>query len=221
MNVPAATVALVPPEVVTVTAIGPAVVVTGVVALTWEAETTVTAVPALVPNFTAVVPVKFVPVIVTAVPPATGPVAGLMLVIVGAATAVICRAAVVPAPAVAVGDTDSRKNHTPAVGAAYDAVYEPVVLVVPVAVVVQVLEEEGRRCTLTVRATYPVPVLTETASLIVYPTATLAEVLTHPDTVVAAPVIPVTFRAVDALAAALAVAGAISRKYHTPVPGTV
>jgi hypothetical protein len=47
------------------------------------ALTTETPVAAMPSKVTAVVPVKFVPVIVTLVPPATGPVDGAMLVNVG------------------------------------------------------------------------------------------------------------------------------------------
>ena len=124
------------------------------------------------------------------------------------------------AAAVAVGSTDNRKYHTPAAGTVKEAVYAPALLVVPVATVDHVVELEGRRCTATDRATYPVPVLTDTASLIVVPTAEPEDVLTHPDTVVAAPAIPVTFREPVTLAAAFAVAGTDRRKYHTPVAGT-
>ena len=49
--------------------------------------TTVTSVAAVVPKSTAVAPVNPVPVIVTAVPPAAGPLFGLMPVTVGAAAA--------------------------------------------------------------------------------------------------------------------------------------
>ena len=45
-----------------------------------------TIVPAAVPNSTAVAPARFVPVIVTVVPPAVGPDVGLTAVTVGAAT---------------------------------------------------------------------------------------------------------------------------------------
>ena len=48
--------------------------------------TTVTSVAAVVPKSTAVAPVKPVPVIVTEVPPAVGPLFGLTPVTVGAAT---------------------------------------------------------------------------------------------------------------------------------------
>ena len=51
------------------------------VALTFEIE-----VPAVPPNVTDEVPVKFVPVIVTVVDPAVGPLTGDSEVIVGAAT---------------------------------------------------------------------------------------------------------------------------------------
>jgi hypothetical protein len=47
---------------------------------------TVNVVADVAPNFTAVAPVKFVPVMVTLVPPAVGPLAGLTLLTVGAAT---------------------------------------------------------------------------------------------------------------------------------------
>ena len=52
------------------------------------ALTTVTPVAGVVPKSTAVAPVKPVPVIVTRVPPAAGPLFGLIPVTVGAATAV-------------------------------------------------------------------------------------------------------------------------------------
>jgi hypothetical protein len=48
--------------------------------------TTTTLVAAALPNFTVAPVPKFVPVIVTAVPPATGPLFGLTLVTVGATT---------------------------------------------------------------------------------------------------------------------------------------
>ena len=56
----------------------------GDVAVMDVAETAVNAVAAFVPNFTAVAPVKPVPVIVTVVPPASGPPVGLTLVMAGA-----------------------------------------------------------------------------------------------------------------------------------------
>src|SRR5579863_2341353 len=56
----------------------------GAVAVIWVAEFTVSVVAAVVPNLTAVTPTKFVPVMVTGVPPAVGPALGLTLVTVGA-----------------------------------------------------------------------------------------------------------------------------------------
>jgi hypothetical protein len=67
---------------VTVTAPLPA----GVVAVIDVALTTTTFVAAVAPNFTVAPAAKFVPVIVTAVPPATGPLLGLTLLTVGATT---------------------------------------------------------------------------------------------------------------------------------------
>ena len=82
MNWSAALVALVPPAVVTVTSTVP--LPAGDVAVIEVALLTVTDVAAVLPNFTLVAPVRFVPVMVTLVPPALGPVFGLMLVTVGA-----------------------------------------------------------------------------------------------------------------------------------------
>lgn len=77
-------VALVPPGAVTVMSTVPLPV--GAVAVISVSETTVKLVAAVVPNSTAVAPVKPVPVIVTVVPPATGPLFGLMLVTIGDAS---------------------------------------------------------------------------------------------------------------------------------------
>ena len=55
----------------------------GEVAVIEVSELTVNDVAAVDPNLTAVAPVKPVPVIVTEVPPASGPAVGLMLVTVG------------------------------------------------------------------------------------------------------------------------------------------
>ena len=63
--------------------------------------------------------------------------------------------------------------------------YAPAALVVPVPTVDHVLDPDARRCTTTDRATNPLPVLTDTASLTTYPTAPLAAVVDHPDTTVA------------------------------------
>jgi hypothetical protein len=58
----------------------------GEVAVIWVPDTTVNVVAERSPNDTAVAPVNPVPVIVTEVPPATGPALGLTPVTVGAAT---------------------------------------------------------------------------------------------------------------------------------------
>ena len=83
MNWSAALVALVPLDVVTVTSVVP--VPAGDVAVMEVALLTVNDVALVAPNFTAVAPVKFVPVMVTDVPPAVGPLAGLSPVTVGGA----------------------------------------------------------------------------------------------------------------------------------------
>ena len=74
----------VPPAVVTATSYAPAVAA-GVMAVIWVALATVTDVAAVEPNITADAPVKFVPVMITLVPPAIGPLLGVTDVIVGAA----------------------------------------------------------------------------------------------------------------------------------------
>jgi hypothetical protein len=79
-----ALVALVPPEVVTVMSTGPAEPA-GAVAVMELALLIVNDVAVAAPNLTAVAPVKFVPVMVTLVPPAVGPAVGLTLVTVGTA----------------------------------------------------------------------------------------------------------------------------------------
>ena len=53
----------------------------------WVALTTTTPVARAAPKFTAVAPVRSVPVIVTAVPPVSGPAEGEMPVMVGATAA--------------------------------------------------------------------------------------------------------------------------------------
>ena len=70
-------------ELVTVTVTAPALPA-GVVAVIVVLLTTTTLVAAAAPNVTVAPAAKFVPVIVTAVPPATGPLLGLTLVTVGA-----------------------------------------------------------------------------------------------------------------------------------------
>ena len=84
MNWSADEVADVPLAVVTVTSTVPAVPA-GLVAVICVAELTVKPVAAAVPNSTAVAPVRFVPVMVTLVPPAVGPAVGLTAVTAGAA----------------------------------------------------------------------------------------------------------------------------------------
>src|SRR5262245_3357883 len=81
LNLSAALVADVPSGVVTVRSTGwPA----GSVALICVADTTVKLAAGVLPNETAVAPVKWVPVIVTVTPPAAGPLAGDTLLTVGA-----------------------------------------------------------------------------------------------------------------------------------------
>jgi hypothetical protein len=79
-----ALVALAPPGVATVISTVPAAAA-GAVAVMEVALLTVKAVAFLVPNSTAVAPVKLVPVMVTLVPPASGPAVGATLVTVGVA----------------------------------------------------------------------------------------------------------------------------------------
>ena len=71
-------------RLVTVTVTAPALPA-GVVAVIVVLLTTTTLVAAALPNVTAAPAAKFVPVIVTAVPPATGPLLGLTLLTVGVA----------------------------------------------------------------------------------------------------------------------------------------
>ena len=84
MNWSAADVADVPPAVVTVTSTVP--VPAGDVAVIDVAELTVKLVALTAPNFTAVAPVRVVPVMVTNVPPAVGPDVGETDVTVGGPT---------------------------------------------------------------------------------------------------------------------------------------
>ena len=83
MNWSAGEVAEVPPTVVTVTSTVP--VPAGAVAKIEVAELTVKLVAAVAPKFTAVAFVKFVPVMVTLVPPVVGPVVGVIELTVGLA----------------------------------------------------------------------------------------------------------------------------------------
>lgn len=76
MNWSAALVAEVPPGPTTVTSTVP--VPAGEVAVIWVSLSTVIAVAAVVPKFTAVAPVNRLPVTVTLSPPAAAPFVGLM-----------------------------------------------------------------------------------------------------------------------------------------------
>jgi hypothetical protein len=77
--------ALVPPAVVTLTSTVLLAAPAGLVAVIWVALLTVKVVAAVAPKATAVAPVRFVPVIVTDVPPAGGPPLGTRELTVGAA----------------------------------------------------------------------------------------------------------------------------------------
>ncbi len=83
MNLSDAPVALVPPGVVMVMSAAPAPPA-GEVAVTEVALLTVKDVADVAPHFTAVAPVKCVPVMVTAVPPSVVPLLGEIAVTVGA-----------------------------------------------------------------------------------------------------------------------------------------
>jgi hypothetical protein len=83
VNWSALLVTLVPPAVVTVTSIAPALPV-GVIAVIEVAELTVKLLAATEPNFTDVAPLKSVPVMVTEVPPSVLPPVGEMELTVGA-----------------------------------------------------------------------------------------------------------------------------------------
>ena len=78
----AAEVALVPPGVLTVTCTVPEPA--GEVAVTCVADSALSALALAEPNLTSLAPVRFVPVIVTVVPPAAGPLVGETFVTVGA-----------------------------------------------------------------------------------------------------------------------------------------
>jgi hypothetical protein len=77
-------VALVPPAVVAVTSIVPALP-EGAVAVIWVGLRTATLVAAEPPNLTVVAPVKLVPAIATVLPPVVGPAVGFTPVTVGGA----------------------------------------------------------------------------------------------------------------------------------------
>ncbi len=89
----------VPPGVVTMTSTRPAACA-GATAVAEVADTGVNDVAAVVPNDTAVRPVRFVPVIVTEVPPAVEPVVGDSDVTVGAGAANVTVEVSLPVPPV-------------------------------------------------------------------------------------------------------------------------
>ena len=74
--------ALMPPGVLTVTCTVPEPA--GEVAVTLVADSALTPLALVEPNLTSLAPVRFVPVIVTVVPPAAGPLVGSTFVTVGA-----------------------------------------------------------------------------------------------------------------------------------------
>ena len=82
MNVPAL---LAPPAVVTTTETLPAVAPAGTVTASWVGLSTV-GVALAPPNDTAVAVLKLVPVMISAVPPASGPSLGVSVAMLGAAT---------------------------------------------------------------------------------------------------------------------------------------
>jgi len=89
---------LVPPAVVTATLTLPAGLA-GLLAVTWVGESTVKLVAAVPPKLTDVVPERLVPVTVTDVPPAVGPLVGAIPVTVGpggASTVVVVLAELLP-----------------------------------------------------------------------------------------------------------------------------
>ncbi len=61
----------------------------GAVAVIWVAEFTVKLVALVAPNFTAVAPLKLVPVMVMDEPPAVDPLVGVMAVTVGGSVAIL------------------------------------------------------------------------------------------------------------------------------------
>ena len=74
---------LVPPGAATVTSTGPTLVAAGLVAVIWLSLFTVNADAGMDPKSTSVAPVKPEPVMVTLVPPASGPLVGLTAVTAG------------------------------------------------------------------------------------------------------------------------------------------
>ena len=80
---------LIPAPVLIVTPTAPAVAAAGLTAVMDVALFTVKLVAAVLPNVTAVAPVRPVPVIATVVPPASGPPAGFRPVTTGSAGAAV------------------------------------------------------------------------------------------------------------------------------------
>ena len=117
----------VPPAVVTDTSRAPAAPI-GVFPLIEFAEMT-SAVAATPPTFTLVAPLRLLPLIVNAVPPLAGPVAGLTLAIAGSGTTEVNAAARVAVPPAVVTAT----SFTPAVLAAVTAFTEVAVATMRVA----------------------------------------------------------------------------------------
>lgn len=152
MNVDADVDLLLPLGVVTATGTDPAETAFGALTVSWVAETTERSEPTAVPNETEVAPTRLVPVTVTRVPPARGPVDGLRALTVGAANPVTARTEVLAAAAVVVGTTYSLKYQRPCPGMEYFAVKAPALVVVAVKTVDHDVDDEGRRCTCTVRA---------------------------------------------------------------------
>ena len=89
--------ALVPPAVVTVISTMPALPA-GDAAVICVALLTTKEAALVAPNFTAVAPLRLVPVMTTEVAPVAGPVAGAMLLMVGAAAVTVSVAAVPAVP---------------------------------------------------------------------------------------------------------------------------
>ena len=98
MNLSCDDVAEVPETVVTVmSTVPPTLENAGLVAVIDVSLLTVNVVAAVLPNFTAVAPIKYVPVMVTGVPPGAGPDDGEIPVIVGVASKTVKMLLPVPA----------------------------------------------------------------------------------------------------------------------------
>ena len=116
MKSSAATFAVAPPAVLTLRLTGPAVPA-GETAVICVGDTTVNEAASTAPNLTAVAPVRLVPLMVTVVPPATGPragateatvgdgIGGAVVVVVGGTVVVVVGAMVVVVGRTVVGAT--------------------------------------------------------------------------------------------------------------------